>query len=103
MALVRDRAAEANSAAQAALDHHSAELALQKVKEGPFRASNKGETLTSGPLRDPQNSPKWSSDSHTFRSVSRRLFGVGRGACTFIQPFNAIFGCGIISERIPVD
>ena len=35
--------------------------------------------------------------------VSRRLLGVERSACTFFQPFYAIFGRGIIFERIPGD
>ena len=53
--------------------------------------------------RIPQKGQKYDRDSYTFRSVSRRLLGVERGACTFSQPFNAIFGRGIISEHIPVD
>ena len=51
----------------------------------------------------PSNRQKWSSDSDTFWSLSRRLLGVERGACAFFQPFHAIYGRGIISKRIPVD
>jgi len=72
-------------------------------KERPFRASDKGGTLTKGPVMRPSNRSKWSSDSNTFWSLSRRLLGVERGACAFFQPFHAIYGRGIISECIPVD
>ena len=68
-----------------------------------YRASDKGWTLTKGPLTGPSNRPKWSSDSDTFWSLSRRLLRVERRACTFFQPFHAIYERGSISKHILID
>ena len=78
-------------------------LFKQVVKEGPFRASDKGGTLTKDPLTGLSNRPKWSSDSDTFWSLSRRLLRVERRACTFFQPFHAIHERGSISKHILID
>ena len=72
-------------------------------KGGSSSRWDKGGTLTKGSVMRPSNRSKWSSESNTFWSLSRRLLGVERGACAFFQPFHAIYGRGIISERIPVD
>ena len=79
------------------------QISFKILKERPFRASDKGWTLTKGPLTGASNRPKWSSDSHTLWSLARRLLGVERAVTTFSQSFYVIFGRGSISECIPVD
>ena len=67
----------------------------QRVKERPFRASDKEISLLWGVKGSPKKGQKYGRDSYTFRSVSRRLLGVERGACTFFQPFYTITSEGI--------
>ena len=42
---------------------------MSPVKERPFRASDKGGTLTKDPLTGPPKCPKWSLDPCTFWSL----------------------------------
>ena len=75
----------------------------RSLKRDPSERLAREGPLQGHPLLDPQIDPKWCSNYHTFRSLSRRLLGVERGACTFVQPFYAILGRGIIYECIPID